>query len=146
MRFRFGVALIVLASALAGLAGVQGGPGSFVVHAQTNSSCSGTAYKPGQCVSVPAQGQFSVKVPKGGVKLVGNGSPKYAGTTIVVSNVTVAGAPKHAKVFKVTASGPIPPLTSKTKGTLYQYNPATGTWKKVTSVKAGGIYAFVPGK
>jgi hypothetical protein len=91
---------------------------------------------------VPSTGTFNVKVPYT-VIVRGKGNAKDAGHKIIVQNISMSGLKKGDQSFKVITSGSIPPLTLISKGTLYQYKPATGQWHRVSAVTGTGIYKVV---
>lgn len=101
-------------------------------------------YKHLRCRVVPGHGKFYIDVPATPIVLVGTGTPGTAGTELIAGKV---GPPchqgKHSWAFRLFANGPFPPLKLATRGTLYKYNPTTGTCTQVKEVTSPGVYVVV---
>lgn len=105
--------------------------------------CSIGAYKHGKCIVVPKSGRFLIPIPGSKHSLIGTGTPATAGTRITVARATVPHAKQHGYTFKLVASGPFPPLKPPKGTKLYQYNPANGNWKQISTVTGPGLYEVV---
>jgi hypothetical protein len=133
--------LLAIFSLLAGLLLTLSRPGTGVVlAAPAGAGCVSGGYSTtaSKCVTVPASGKFSIKIPHSKAVLTGSGVPSMAGTKIHV--VAVANPPHTSGIaIRVTASGKFPPLRVK-PGKLSRYNPATGKLISVRTVTKSGIY------
>ena len=112
--------------------------------APTRAGCviGGYSTTASKCVTVPASGAFSIKVPHTRSTLVGKGTSATAGTKIHV--VAVANPSQTSgTAIRVTANGPVPPLHAR-PGKLYRYDPKTGKSAAVKEVTRPGIYIVKP--
>jgi len=139
------LAALTLAAMMAvpvGLLHARGASASSAHSSRAAKACSTQGYTHAKCVVVPANGKFSISVPDTKVKLIGTGTSGTAGTEIIVAKVSAPCPGLHGSGFRVITNGPMPPLHLK-KGTLYKFNPATGTCTRVSSVTGPGIYEAV---
>jgi hypothetical protein len=94
------------------------------------------------CVIVPHNGDFVLAVFNTGIVLGSVGNTQFAGTEIDVTAVASPCPGAQTEGFTVSASGPFPPLSLQTAGTLYRF---TGTGcVPVNSVLGAGTYEVFP--
>jgi hypothetical protein len=105
--------------------------------------CQTYGYAHARCVIVPAHGRFYVYVTGLPIVLQGTGTPQTAGTEITTAQVQNPCPSTKAGSFRLFADGPIPPLTLVSPGTLYMYNPGTGTCTRISSITGPGVYEVV---
>ena len=126
--------------ALPARAAQSASPASAVPSAK---QCQTYGYARARCVIVPAHGRFYVYVPGLPIALQGTGPPQTAGPAITTAEVQNPCPSTKAGSFRLFTDGPIPPLTLISPGTLYAYNPGTGTCTRISAINSPGVYEVV---
>ena len=109
----------------------------------TNCPVGGYTSTAVKCVTVPASGRFSIRVPGTHVKLIGTGSASTQGTVIALTKVPDPVSTPKGVGLKVQARGKFKPLHLN-KGKLDFYNHAVARVQKVKAVTRSGVYVVVP--
>jgi hypothetical protein len=130
----FGVAAAVAAGA---------GSSSYAAPpAKAGCQLGGYSTAAAKCVTVPASGSFSIKVPGTSTTLTGKGSRSTAGTKIHIAQVTNPNPTGKGVAVRITTNGQFNPLKLKS-GKLWWFDPSSHKLQSVKKVTKQGVYVVI---